>query len=44
MDDAAQAATVQPVAVRISMVAAEGKTIPRLLQVPLTLVTGEVAP
>lgn len=42
--DATQAATIQPVAVRVAMVAAEGKTIPRLLQVPLTLVTGEVAP
>jgi type II secretory pathway pseudopilin PulG len=42
--DATQASTIQPIALRLSMVAAEGHTIPRLLTLPVTLVFGEVAP
>lgn len=43
--DSAQAATLQnPIALRLSMVPAEGKLIPRLLELPLTLVFGEVTP
>ena len=39
-----QASTGQPIALRISMVAAAGKVLPRLLTLPLTLVFGEVTP
>lgn len=43
--DSAQAATLQnPIALRLAMVAAERKTLPRLLELPLTLVFGEVTP
>lgn len=42
--DATQAASIQPVALRISMVAAEGHAIPRLLELPVTLVFAEVTP
>lgn len=42
--DDTQASTIQPIAVRLSMVAVEGKTVPRLLALPLTIVYGEVTP
>jgi type II secretory pathway pseudopilin PulG len=38
-----QAAALNPIAVRITMVPAEGKVIARLLQAPLTIVFGEVS-
>lgn len=39
-----EAATGQPVALRITLVAAEGLALPRLLTLPLTIVFGEVTP
>lgn len=42
--DVTQAATVQAIALRISMVPAEDATLPRLLQLPLTIVYGEATP
>jgi type II secretory pathway pseudopilin PulG len=40
--ESTQAAAIAPVALRIAMVPAEGRTLPRLLQAPLTIVFGEV--
>ncbi len=39
-----EAATGQPIALRIAMVAVEGASLPRLLTLPLTIVFGEVTP
>jgi prepilin-type N-terminal cleavage/methylation domain-containing protein len=42
--DYTQVSTIEPIAVRITMLPAEGVTIARTLQLPLTIVFGEVAP
>lgn len=39
-----EASTGQPVALRFAMLPAEGKTLPRLLGLPITLVFGEITP
>lgn len=39
-----EAATGQPIALRLSMIAAEGYVLPRLLSLPLTIVFGEATP
>ena len=39
-----EAATGQPIALRITMAPAEGSALPRLLTLPLTIVFGEVTP
>ena len=39
-----EASTGQPIALRFTMIPAEGKTLPRLLALPITLVFGEITP
>jgi prepilin-type N-terminal cleavage/methylation domain-containing protein len=39
-----EASTGQPIALRITMIPADGVTLPRLLTLPLTIVFGDIAP
>jgi prepilin-type N-terminal cleavage/methylation domain-containing protein len=42
--DYTQVSTIEPIAVRLTMLPAEGATLARMLQVPLTIVFGEAGP